>query len=100
MTIEAYCMKCRTMRTITAAVEHVNARGTRMAQGPCPVCGTTVTKFLPKAVAKAEAPPAASTPAAKAAPASKPAPKAKSSSTGGGVPAAAGSTKRGSKKGG
>ncbi|MBA3947958.1 MAG: hypothetical protein H0X37_25835 [Herpetosiphonaceae bacterium] len=101
MTIEAYCLKCKTTRTITAAEEHVNARGTRMAQGLCPVCGTKVTTFLPKADAatKAGATPAESTRAATGGTASKPVPKAKTSRAGGAATAGSGSTKRGSIKG-
>ncbi len=36
MEFEGYCVKCREKRT-----------GRKMAKGACPVCGTTVTRFLP-----------------------------------------------------
>ncbi len=81
MTIDAYCLKCKTTRTITAADEHVNARGTRMAQGPCPVCGTKVTTFLPKAEAAPPATPTARKPAAMGATASKAPTKGKTTTT-------------------
>jgi hypothetical protein len=44
----AYCVKCKEKRDFTGEVV-VNEKGTRMAKGQCPVCGTKVTKFLPKA---------------------------------------------------
>jgi len=93
MTIDAYCLKCKTTRTIATADEHVNARGTRMAQGPCPVCGTTVTKFLPKADA-GSAPTAAVTAAA-----STPATNRTTSGTGTAPSAPAARAKRGAKHG-
>ena len=45
---EAYCVKCKAKREVTGEVS-LNAKGTRMAKGECPECGTKVTKFLPKA---------------------------------------------------
>ena len=44
----AYCVKCKEKREFTGEVV-VNAKGTRMAKGKCPVCATTVTRILPKA---------------------------------------------------
>ena len=44
----AYCVKCKEKRDFTGEVV-VNEKGTRMAKGLCPVCGTMVPKFLPKA---------------------------------------------------
>jgi BirA family transcriptional regulator, biotin operon repressor / biotin---[acetyl-CoA-carboxylase] ligase len=42
---EAYCVKCRTARPMRDA--HIQtARGRRLARGTCPVCGTTLTRFL------------------------------------------------------
>lgn len=45
---EIYCVKCKTKREVTGDVM-VNDKGTRMAKAQCPVCGTNLTKFLPKA---------------------------------------------------
>ena len=44
----AYCVKCKEKRDFTGEVS-VNAKGTRMAKGKCPVCGTTVTRIRGKA---------------------------------------------------
>ena len=43
-----YCVKCKDHREAEGAVS-VNEKGTRMAKGKCPVCGTNLTRFLPKA---------------------------------------------------
>ena len=48
MEFEGYCVKCRTKREISEGTVKETANGRRMAQGKCPVCGTTVTRFLPK----------------------------------------------------
>jgi hypothetical protein len=48
MDFEGYCVKCRTKRQIKNGKVEVSAKGTRMVKGACPVCGTTVTRFLPK----------------------------------------------------
>jgi hypothetical protein len=45
---EAYCVKCKAKRDFTGEVS-INAKGTRMAKGKCPVCDTTVTRILGKA---------------------------------------------------
>ena len=43
-----YCVKCKTSRTMTQ-VQIVTTRNNRKAaKGKCPVCGTTMNKFLPK----------------------------------------------------
>jgi len=47
MEFEGYCVKCRAKRTIKNGVVEKTAKGTRMAKGTCPVCGTKVTRFLP-----------------------------------------------------
>jgi hypothetical protein len=47
-TYNAYCMKCKEKRDFEGRVETTDS-GRRMAKGSCPVCGTTVNKFLPKA---------------------------------------------------
>lgn len=46
MEYEGYCVKCRTKRTVKDGTVHEAANGRRMAKGPCPECGTTVTRFL------------------------------------------------------
>ncbi len=46
MEFEGYCVKCREKRTIKDAKVVTTANGRRMAKGICPVCGTTVTRFL------------------------------------------------------
>ncbi|MDR1387459.1 MAG: DUF5679 domain-containing protein [Propionibacteriaceae bacterium] len=45
---EFYCVKCKAKRTATGNIE-VNAKGTRMAKGKCPVCGTNLNRILGKA---------------------------------------------------
>lgn len=52
MEFEGYCVKCREKRTITNGRVETNEKGRRMAKGTCPVCGTNVTRFLPKEEAK------------------------------------------------
>ena len=47
MTIEAYCVKCREKRTVENAEVVELDNGRRAAKGKCPVCGTTVNRFLP-----------------------------------------------------
>ena len=47
-TYNAYGMKCKEKRDFEGRVETTDS-GRRMAKGACPVCGTTVNKFLPKA---------------------------------------------------
>ena len=46
MEFEGYCVKCRKKRTIKNAKVEKTAKGRPMAKGACPVCGTTVTRFL------------------------------------------------------
>ena len=43
-----YCVKCKDHRDATGDVV-VNEKGTRIAKAKCPVCGTNLTRFLPKA---------------------------------------------------
>ena len=45
--VNAYCMKCKTTRTMKDAEEVTMENGRRAARGICPVCGTKMTKFLP-----------------------------------------------------
>jgi hypothetical protein len=46
MEFEGYCVKCRMKRTITAGTVVKTSTGRPMAKGVCPVCGTTVNRFL------------------------------------------------------
>jgi len=46
MEFVGYCVKCRTKRTIKDAKVVKTAKGRPMAKGTCPVCKTTVTRFL------------------------------------------------------
>ncbi|MCC7362165.1 MAG: hypothetical protein IT317_21960 [Anaerolineales bacterium] len=46
--IEAYCVKCRANRRMTAAQLVTTKNGRPAAKGKCPVCGTTMMKFLSK----------------------------------------------------
>lgn len=46
MDFEAYCVKCREKRDIKGGEVKETPNGRKMAQGKCPVCGTTVTRFL------------------------------------------------------
>ena len=45
---EGYCVKCKEKRTFEGEVRTSDS-GRRMAQGPCPVCGTKVNRILGKA---------------------------------------------------
>jgi hypothetical protein len=47
MKFEGYCVKCREKREIEDAEVVKTKTGRRMAKGECPVCGTTVNRFLP-----------------------------------------------------
>ena len=46
MDFEAYCVKCREKRDVKDGEVKDTPNGRKMAQGKCPVCGTTVTRFL------------------------------------------------------
>lgn len=48
MDFEAYCVKCKTKRMVKNGKVVTTEKGRKMAKGTCPVCGTTVNKFLPK----------------------------------------------------
>ena len=52
MDFEGYCVKCREKRQIKGGRVEVSDKGRRMAKGVCHVCGTNVTRFLPKEEAK------------------------------------------------
>src|SRR5262249_39788864 len=66
MTLEAYCVKCKTKREIANPQPVWTARGTPAVKGTCPVCGTTLFHMgateahatLPKPVIEAAARPA------------------------------------------
>ena len=45
---EFYCVKCKEKREATGEVK-VSEKGTRMAKGVCPVCGTNLNRILGKA---------------------------------------------------
>ena len=50
--MEGYCLKCKQTRTMNKVTYSKTANGRTMAQGTCPVCGTTISKFLSKADAE------------------------------------------------
>jgi hypothetical protein len=54
-TYNGYCVKCHEKRDFHGEI-HVSDNGTRMAQGPCPVCGTKMNRILgkPKPLADSE----------------------------------------------
>jgi Zn finger protein HypA/HybF involved in hydrogenase expression len=45
---EGYCVKCKDKREFDGEVK-ISESGRRMAQGPCPVCGTKMNRILGKA---------------------------------------------------
>jgi hypothetical protein len=47
-TYNGYCVKCKEKRDFEGEVK-VSESGRRMAQGPCPVCGTKMNRILGKA---------------------------------------------------
>lgn len=46
-TYNGYCVKCREKRDFQGEVKTL-ANGSKAAQGACPVCGTKMTRMLPK----------------------------------------------------
>jgi len=48
MDFEGYCVKCREKRSVKGGEVQETANGRRMVKGTCPVCGTKVSRFLPK----------------------------------------------------
>lgn len=48
MEFEGYCVKCRQKRAVKQGKVEKTAKGRAMVKGACPVCGTTVTRFLSK----------------------------------------------------
>jgi hypothetical protein len=47
-TYNGYCVKCKEKRDFDGTVI-ISKTNMRMAQGPCPVCGTKVNRILGKA---------------------------------------------------
>lgn len=45
---EFYCVKCKEKREATGEI-HVSDKGTKMAKGTCPECGTKLNRILGKA---------------------------------------------------
>jgi len=45
---DGYCVKCKKTVTMKDEKETKTKRGTRMAKGKCPDCGTTVCRILGK----------------------------------------------------
>lgn len=45
--IEAYCVKCKATRKMVDAQLVTTKNGRQAAKGKCPVCATTMMKFLP-----------------------------------------------------
>ncbi len=50
--MDAYCVKCKTTRTMKDISYTQAANGRTMAKGTCPVCGTKMNKFLSKVEAE------------------------------------------------
>jgi hypothetical protein len=46
MDFEGYCVKCRAKRDVKGGTVGETSKGRPMAKGKCPVCDTTVTRFL------------------------------------------------------
>jgi Zn finger protein HypA/HybF involved in hydrogenase expression len=47
--VEAYCVKCKSKRTMKDANEVTMANGRKAMKGQCPTCGTGMFKILGKA---------------------------------------------------
>jgi len=46
MEFEGYCVKCRKKQQIKEATVGKTKNGRPLARGTCPVCGTTVVRFM------------------------------------------------------
>ena len=44
--IDAYCVKCKATRRMVSPQLVITKNGRAAAKGKCPVCGTTMMKFL------------------------------------------------------
>jgi len=53
MEFEGYCVKCRKKQMIKGGKVSRTSTDRPMAKGTCPVCGTTVTRFLSEKEAEA-----------------------------------------------
>ena len=49
---EGYCVKCREKRSFDGTVKELK-NGSKAAQGECMVCGTKLTRLLPKSATPA-----------------------------------------------
>ena len=47
-TVSGYCVKCRKARTMSKPKLVITKNKRRMMRGKCPVCGTTMTRFVKK----------------------------------------------------
>jgi len=47
MDFTGYCVKERMKRDVKGGVVSTTSTGRKIVKGKCPVCGTTVTRFLP-----------------------------------------------------
>jgi hypothetical protein len=43
---EGYCVKCKTKKEISGAVEDTMKNGRKAIKGTCPSCGTVIFKLL------------------------------------------------------
>jgi hypothetical protein len=46
--MQGYCVKCKASRNMTQVQIVTTQNNRKAAKGKCPVCGTTMNKFLPK----------------------------------------------------
>ena len=46
--VQAYCVKCKASRNMIQVQIVTTQNNRKAAKGKCPVCGTTMNKFLPK----------------------------------------------------
>jgi hypothetical protein len=46
MEFEGYCVKCREKRMVKEGKVEKTAKDRSMVKGACPICSTTVTRFL------------------------------------------------------
>ncbi|MEI6849610.1 MAG: DUF5679 domain-containing protein [archaeon] len=43
--VQGYCVKCKKMTDIKDPKESLTKKGTKIAKGKCPTCGTTVCRM-------------------------------------------------------
>jgi len=46
--VQGYCVKCKATRNMVQVQIVTTQNNRKAAKGKCPVCGTTMNKFLPK----------------------------------------------------